>query len=407
MDIVSKITGNKLEAIEFNQIPTELEAGITASGQTPSAVTLNQVPIFVSRFAANNFYIDSGVANAYTLTIAASMTNPVSATVGYFEGMIIRFRAGNANTGASTVNVNSAGVKNLKKEDGSTDLEAGDIPTDRDVMFRYDGTSFVLVQNALDATTTTKGVSLLPKQIRISNNSTDTEHDLDFTAGNAQAINGSAIYSVGALTKKANATWVAGTNQGGLDTGTLANNTPYYIYAIQNLTTGVGDILFTASVPDEETKAYTGGNMPSGWGNESFVGACHTDGSANLHSMTWYYGNGIYRASYNAGSKIIALSTTSPSVSIANIKAYAPVNSIVNITASVNDNESTAFAAIFFDKGQDDATPTTSNADLIGDEVGIIVKDIQVGSDGNIRYRANDAGVDYFTVKINGWTEYL
>lgn len=156
MDIVSKINGNQVSATEFNQIATELEAGITASGQTPSDAILNQVPIFVSRFAANNFYIDSGTANAYLLSLASLMTNPVSATVGYFIGMIIRFRAGNANTGASTVNINSAGVKNLKKEDGTTDLAAGDIPTTQDSEFRYDGTSFVLQTG--QASTTAKGI---------------------------------------------------------------------------------------------------------------------------------------------------------------------------------------------------------------------------------------------------------
>ena len=273
-----------------------------------------------------------------------------------------------------------------------------------------EGANWTLLGDISDiapATTSTKGVSLLPQQITISNNSTDSEHDLDFTAGNAQAINGSSVYRVEALTKRIDATWVAGTNQGGMDIGPPPTDAPIYCYNIQNLTTGVGDVLYTTSVPNAITKAYTGANMPSGWGNEDYIGACHTDGSANLHRMTWYFGNRIYRASYNSGSKVIALNTTTPSSSIANIKAYAPANSIVNITASVNDNESTTFAAIFFDKGQDDVAPTTDNADLTGDEVGSIIKDIQVGSDGNIRYRANDTGVDYFVVKINGWQEYL
>ena len=147
MDIVSKINGNLCSATEFNQIPTELEALQTSSGQTSSDAILNQVSIATSRYAANNFYIDSGVANAYVLTLAASMTNPVSAVAGqgYFIGMTIRFRAGNPNTGASTVNVNSAGVKNLKKEDGTTDLDVGDISTTNDITFRYNGTLFVRV----------------------------------------------------------------------------------------------------------------------------------------------------------------------------------------------------------------------------------------------------------------------
>jgi len=144
MDVVSKINGNTVSATEFNQIATELEALQTSSGQTSSDAILNQISIATSRYAANNFYIDSGTANAYLLSLASSMTNPVSATVGYFVGMTIRFRAGNGNTGgAATVNVNGAGVKSLKKEDGTTDPIDGDISTTRDSTFRYNGTCFV------------------------------------------------------------------------------------------------------------------------------------------------------------------------------------------------------------------------------------------------------------------------
>jgi len=161
MDIVSKINGNTVSATELNQMTIELEAVQTSSGQTSSDAVLNQVSIGVSRYAANNFYIDSGAADAYVLTLAASFTNPVSATIAYFTGMTIRFRAGNANSGASTVNVNGAGSKNLKKEDGSTDLTAGDILTTKDCTFRYNGTSFVLVQDIRPATATNQGVAYL------------------------------------------------------------------------------------------------------------------------------------------------------------------------------------------------------------------------------------------------------
>jgi len=172
MDIVSKINGNTCSATEFNQIPTELEALQTSSGQTSSDAILNQVSIATSRYAANNFYIDSGTADAYILTLAASMTNPVSATVGYFTGMTIRFRAGNANTGASTVNVNSAGVKNLKQADGTTDLAAGDIPTTQDSIFRYNGTAFVLQIGA--ASETAKGIAELATQSEANTGTDDT-----------------------------------------------------------------------------------------------------------------------------------------------------------------------------------------------------------------------------------------
>lgn len=148
MDIVSKINGNTLSATEFNQIPTELETVQTSSGQTSSDAILDQVAIGIARYSACNFYTDSGTANAYILSPKGSFKSPVSATVGYFDGMTIKFRAGNANTGASTVNVNSAGVKNLKQADGTTDLAAGNIPTTQDSVFRYNGTAFCLVSNS-------------------------------------------------------------------------------------------------------------------------------------------------------------------------------------------------------------------------------------------------------------------
>jgi hypothetical protein len=141
MDIVSKINGNTVSATELNQMTIELEAVQTSSGQTSSDAVLNQVSIGVSRYAANNFYIDSGTADNYILTLAASFTNPVSATIAYFTGMTIRFRAGNAGTGgAATVNVNGAGVKSLKEADGTTNPIS--IPTTEDSVYRYDGTVF-------------------------------------------------------------------------------------------------------------------------------------------------------------------------------------------------------------------------------------------------------------------------
>ena len=276
MDIVSKINGNTCSATEFNQIPTELEALQTSSGQTSSDAILNQVSIGTSRYAANNFYIDSGVADAYVLTLAASMTNPVSATIGYFIGMIIRFRAGNANTGASTVNVNSAGVKNLKKEDGTTDLAAGDISINRDSVFRYNGTAFAQVIQANFATTSTSGTNLLPSPITIANNASDANNDIDFSAGVFQFSDGSGQAVATALTKQLDATWAAGTNQGGLDTGSKANSTWYHCYAIYNPTTGVSDFLFS-------TGATTPTSLPSGYTKYKWVGAIFTNSGNSIN----------------------------------------------------------------------------------------------------------------------------
>jgi hypothetical protein len=69
-----------------------------------------------------DFFTDSGVADAYVLSGSFGMVSPDA----YVDGMLVRFIAGNTNTGASTVNVSGIGVKNIKLSNG-TDPKAGDI----------------------------------------------------------------------------------------------------------------------------------------------------------------------------------------------------------------------------------------------------------------------------------------
>lgn len=66
------------------------------------------------------------------------------------------------------------------------------------------------------ATTSNAGVSLLHKQVTVVNG-TDTDHDLTSTSGNFQFDDGTAQVQIGVLTKKIDATWVGGDNQGGME----------------------------------------------------------------------------------------------------------------------------------------------------------------------------------------------
>jgi hypothetical protein len=157
----SKVDGNTVGSAEWNQL-SDVDNLTTTSGQTPSTTDLFQLSIASARYSSGGqFFTDSGTANTYVLSPVSPFKSPVDATNTYFNGMTIRFRAGNANSGASTINVNGAGLKNLKKEDGSTDLTDGDILTTKDSTFRYNGTSFVLVQDIRPATATNQGVAYL------------------------------------------------------------------------------------------------------------------------------------------------------------------------------------------------------------------------------------------------------
>ena len=134
----AKINGNQLSAEEWNQTAS-INNAILSSDQTLSGSNLEQLGIGMAKYASSNFYTDGGAVNAYVLSPVGSFKTPDV----YFEGMTIKFRAGFANTGASTVNVAGIGVVDLKKADGFTDLDLNEISNTIDSEFRYDGTAFV------------------------------------------------------------------------------------------------------------------------------------------------------------------------------------------------------------------------------------------------------------------------
>ena len=85
-------------------------------------------------------YTTAGSANTYTLT-----TSPV--ITSYAADMFYHIKVNASNTGASTINVDSVGAKNIKKYGGagmvdlaSNDLESGGVYT-----IIYDGTQFLLL----------------------------------------------------------------------------------------------------------------------------------------------------------------------------------------------------------------------------------------------------------------------
>jgi len=279
----SKIDGNTVGSIEWNQL-ADVDNLVISSGQTPSTSNLEQLGIGSARYSSGGqFFTDSGTANAYVLTPVSPFKSPVSsgAGEGYFNGMIIIFRAGNANSGASTVNVNGAGVKNLKKTDGSN-LASGDILTTVDVVFRYDGTDFIKLEGVNPAKKTSQGITYIENKVSISNNVASPNDTIDFGAGTYITLSGNQIY-LPAINKKIQSTgsWTAGTGQNGLDTGARAVSTFYRTYVVQNNSTLDYDIVFSVS--------YLSPTIPSGYTNLGLLdyAIIRVNGSNNIASAKW------------------------------------------------------------------------------------------------------------------------
>jgi hypothetical protein len=269
-----------VDAPWLNMRQDEVKNAITASSQTVDTTNTenDQLAKGIVNFVANaDFYTDSGAVNTYVLSAVSPNKSPTT----YRVGMRVRFRTTNANTGASTVNVATLGAKTIKQQDGTSDVTAGQIRDDAVNILEYDGTNFRLVSIGIeiDATNVSQGITLLRKPITLANNSGDPNNDIDFSAGNFVFDDFSGEANLPSLlTKRLDAPWAEGDGQGGLDTGTKANDTWYHCFAIYNPTTGTSDGLFSTSVSSP--------TMPSGYTKKRLIESVQTDGSGNIRGFT-------------------------------------------------------------------------------------------------------------------------
>ena len=109
----------------------------------------------------------------------------------------------------------------------------------------------------------------------LTNNGTDSDHDVDIGAGSCRDSDDEGnIVNTATIVKEIDATFVEGTNQGGLDTGTVAADTLYYVWAIAKADDETFDALFSLSP--------TAPTMPSGFDLMRRIGRLFTDSSANI-----------------------------------------------------------------------------------------------------------------------------
>lgn len=81
----------------------------------------------------------------------------------------------------------------------------------------------------------------------LENNAADATNDIDVGVGGARdSTDVTTLVLSSGLTKRLDVAWTVGNNQGGLDTGAIANTT-YHVWLIKRPDTGVVDVLFSTS----------------------------------------------------------------------------------------------------------------------------------------------------------------
>jgi len=155
---------------ELNDIASELTLSLEASGKKAWTGNQNCGSQKMTALAVGSALTDSTnlgqVQNGGMQYATGSGTNTIVATMApaitaYVAGQTFRIKmAAGANTGATTLNLNSVGAKNITKR-GTTALAAGDIPASMMFEVAYDGTQFQLINVGQDIDTDTGITSLV------------------------------------------------------------------------------------------------------------------------------------------------------------------------------------------------------------------------------------------------------
>lgn len=135
--------------------------------------------------------------------------------------------------------------------------------------FLSDPTTGLIKQAALPASAQAQAGYI--SGLTLSNNTGAPTTSLDIAVGVATSSNGTTAFNMklaSGLTKSLAAVWAVGTGTGGLDTGTVANNT-YHVWLIARSDTGVVDVAFSLSA----SAPTIGTNIPAAYDRYRRIGS--------------------------------------------------------------------------------------------------------------------------------------
>ena len=243
-----------------------------------------------------------GIANGGTSTGSANAQVVAASSFSQQDGQALEFIAGYTNSGPMTVAPGGSPAIPvlIDTSTGPQPLAGGEVVVDNAVLLLYEAsrgafhvvnptpgsftgatitnstitsstinTSTIVLDQATDPTPTAEGSiawSTLFNTIKvgdasgtqrfwagaapgaitgctIANNAADATNDIDFAAGTCADSTAAFYMTPTALTKRLDATWAVGTNQGGLFSGAIANTT-YHCFIIMRPDTGVVDAGF-------------------------------------------------------------------------------------------------------------------------------------------------------------------
>ena len=230
----------------------------------------------------------------------------------------------------------------------------------------------------------------------MSKDGTDPQN-LDVTIGAARNdVNDGDIVLSAATEKELNATFVAGTGNGMLDTGTIAGTTWYHIFAIKNPSTGAVDILASLS-PTSPT-------LPTGFTKQRRIGSVLTDGTPDILEF-FQQGDLFLWKDPPEDINAIATQSTTAVLYVMSLPPDFQVYGLFHVLAATNSQR---YLYISSPSVNDEvASGTASPLATISVNNITLAAQIRVltNTAKEIRMRADTAWIEQISVVTMGWTD--
>lgn len=215
-------------------------------------------------------------------TILPSQHNPMANDLS--SGLTARFSKDGRAPATGTWNLNTFRITNLgaptANADATTKAYVDSATLDVANSVKFISQTLTPAQQAVARSNISAGLRGYLFGLTLSPNVTDPANDVDISAGETASSETDAVLISlpSSITKRVDSNWVVGTNQGGLDAGSVSASATYYIWLIRRSDTGVVDALFSLSS--------TSPTMPTSYDQKRLLGVVGRGSSVNGYPNT-------------------------------------------------------------------------------------------------------------------------
>lgn len=363
----------------------------------PSADSTNWQRTEVSATSIQNqtykAWTTGGTSTAFTLT-------PTPAVAALAENQEFDVEFHTAAGATPTLAVSGLTAKSLKYRDSAgakSDVTSAQIPSGWRSKVVYDGTDYIVREVPPPA--------LRAYLAGLTLSTAGSSATMTTAAGQATDSTNAVSMSLASAMSKTTSAWSAGTGNGGLDTGTIANATWYHWFLIGKAD-GTTDVLASLSA--------TAPTMPSGYTYKRRIGSGLTNGSAQWVAFTQ---DGDY---VRWSASVLDVNATNPgtasvTATLASVPTGVRVKALIN--ANLRLGTSSSAGVYVRDLSATDEAPnnpaTTSpavpGASFVagsGTGGGAATLEVRTNTSAQIGYRMSASGAsDVFGITTLGWID--